>query len=266
MTPARIKAKKIVEQLQIDDPSILVDHLEDLCFHLNAVVQYESLDGAEARVVASDGTAIITVNEAETSKERVRFSIGHELGHFLLHCDKVSEFNCSRRDMETYTLKQQAMNLEFEANEFSGELLIPENLARPLIKGKKPNLVIVDELKQVFAMSFTVAAIRYAQLSDEPMAVVFFSKARGSKFPIMSKYFQNQKYWFPQGPLDKESLAFDAINGKTESRMCSVAASAWLELPASLQDETIMEQTRYYSTFDWGVSLLWMNKGDLIRY
>lgn len=267
MTPARIKAKNLIDQKGIDDPSILIEHLETLCFSLGASVQYGVLDGAEARIVANDGSAIITINSQEESKDRIRFSIGHELGHFLLHCDKASTFSCTKADMRSqHAAKQKALNLEFEANDFAGELLIPEVLALPIIKGRSPSIEIIDELKNTFAMSFTVAAIRYAQLSSEPVAAVFYSKANGIKFPSMSKYFQNQKYWFPQGKLDKESLAFDAIHGKTNARMMSVAATAWLELPVSLQDETIMEQTRYYPNFDWGFSLLWMKKGDLIRY
>lgn len=266
MTPARIKAKNLIDQKGIDNPSILIEHLETLCFSLGASVKYGPLHGAEARIVASDGSAIITINESEDSRDRIRFSIGHELGHFLLHCNQASTFNCTKADMRNHHAKIKAINLEFEANDFAGELLIPEVLAQAVIKGRSPCIEAIDDLKNTFAMSFTVAAIRYAQLSTEPVAAVFYSKAKGIKFPTMSKYFQAQKYWFPQGTLDKESLAFDAVSGQLHPRMMSVAATAWLELPASLQEETIMEQTRYYPDYDWGFSLLWMKKGDLIRY
>jgi hypothetical protein len=39
------------------------------------------------------------------------------------------------------------------------------------------------------------------------------------RFPKMSKYIEEQKYWFPNGPLEKEPLAFDVIPGKASQVM-----------------------------------------------
>lgn len=53
---------------------------------------------------------IIVLNRAKGTKERRRFSIAHELGHLILHCDK----------------KQITDRMEDEADEFAGCFLMPE--------------------------------------------------------------------------------------------------------------------------------------------
>lgn len=266
MSSARLRAKKLIDDYGIDDSSILVEHLEDLCFEIKAPVQYQKLDGAEARIVASDGHAIITVNSDEKMIERRRFSIGHELGHFLLHCKNAAEFNCSRKDMNEWFAKQEAVNQEVEANEFSIELLIPETLAKPVITRDKPSIEMIEGLAEKFLMSRSASALRYVELTDEAVAVVFFSKAKGiTGMPKKSKYFDAQNYWLPAGPLSKESLAYDLVNGAGNDRMASVAASAWIDLPRFLDEEVIMEQSRYYSKIDMGFSLLWIKGGRLLR-
>lgn len=245
MSAARNRAKKLISDYGIDDSSILVEHLADLCFDLKATIQYQKLDGAEARLVAGDGKGVITINSTEPMIERQRFSIGHELGHFLLHCKNAAEFNCSRKDMRDWFANQQANSQEVEANEFSIELLIPEVLAKPFIDSEKTGIEVIESIAEKYKMSRSASALRYVELSSEAVAVVFFSKSKGiTGVPKKSKYFEEQNHWIPSGPLDKDSVAYDLVNGKNSSRMTSVAASAWLQLPAYLEDELVYEQSR----------------------
>jgi len=260
----RSTAKSLIKKYEITDPTVLVDHLEDFCFELGAAVQFQPLQGADARIVAAEGRAIITISSDEKLKERIRFSIGHELGHFLLHCHEVPEFTCSRKDMGDWFGKQKAINREVEANEFSIELLAPESLVEPLIRSQMPSIEVIEQLADTFKMSRSAMAMRYVELSREPVAVVFYDK-KSVRTPKRSKYFEDLNYWFLSGPPDKESFAYDAINGKTYQKMQSVAATAWLKLPERLDEELIMEQTRYYPNYEFGFSLLWIKSGKLLR-
>jgi len=260
-----MKAASLISEYEIDQPSTLVDHLEDFCFELGAAIQRKPLDGFEARITAKDGKGIITINSNENRIERIRFSIGHELGHFLLHCNEIPEFNCNKKDMSEWFGKQKAISMEVEANEFSIELLIPTSLAKPIVKSGSPSIEAIESLAKTFKMSLSATAMRYVDLSDEPVAVVFFSKAKGIRNFKCSKYFEQQDYRFHFGLLDKESLAYEATCGKEQKRMSMVAASAWLELPHWLEEALIYEQTRYFPQFDMGFSLLWMKSGKIIR-
>jgi len=265
MNRAQLKAAKLISDYQIDDPSILVEHLEDFCFELGTAIQYLPLEGVEARITASGGKGIITINSAENRIERIRFSIGHELGHFLLHCNDIPEFNCTRKDMSEWFSKQKAISMEVEANEFSINLLTPESLAKPLVKSSSPSIDAIESIAKTFNMSLSATALRYVELSSEPVAVVFYTKVTGVRNFKCSKYFEQQNYRFHFGLLDRESLAHEVSMGKEQKRMSMVAASAWLELPDWLQESLIYEQTRYFPQFDMGFSLLWMKSGKIIR-
>lgn len=265
MSFARAKANSIINDYGIDNASILINHLEDLCFDLGAYVQFKPLDGADARIVAKDGKGIITINSNEQMEQYVRFSVGHELGHFLLHCKDIPEFNCSRRDMDSWFANNAAQQKEIEANEFSVELLLPEILVKPIIKKEKVCIETVEKIAAEFKMSISSSVRRYVDLNSEATAVIFYNKDGMTSFN-KSKLFDDQKYFIQKGPLDKESLAYDVVAGKNHTNPMSVAATAWLSLPSSLQEETIIEQTRYYPNYNFGFSLLWIKSAKLIRY
>lgn len=83
-------------------------------------------------------------DKAVEGDPRHRFTLAHELGHFLLHTpDRVS---FARGDVPAY------MNPEWQANVFAGELLAPCGL----VKG-----MTVYEIVDKCGMSFTAAQIQY---------------------------------------------------------------------------------------------------------
>ena len=64
----------------IDSPDDV--DLEVMAFFCGARVKYRDLTSCAARIVGKDNRAIITVDR-RTSFERQRFSIAHELGHWV---------------------------------------------------------------------------------------------------------------------------------------------------------------------------------------
>lgn len=62
----------------------------------------------------------INANQSDTTQT---FTIGHELGHFLLH----KNHNNFRIDLEDYSTTNDPENQETEANFFAGSLLLPKN-------------------------------------------------------------------------------------------------------------------------------------------
>lgn len=68
---------------------------------------------------------------------RLRFSLAHELGHYILHQEKyqdaaVSDFD-SMKDWLNHHSGDKA-NIEREANEFAGRLLVPIEVLSPLFE------------------------------------------------------------------------------------------------------------------------------------
>lgn len=68
------------------------------------------------------------------TQNRVRFSIAHELGHFILHSDVIKEIAMgSPKDWMRFKQEipeKQWSLLEFHAREFAGRLLVPSNRLR----------------------------------------------------------------------------------------------------------------------------------------
>lgn len=82
--------------------------------------------GVEARIIGLDDTAIISVNNSSTAT-RQRFSIGHELGHWMNDRGQI-DLGCNSDKQERYYTGTDKESL---ANAFATELLLPSNMFVP---------------------------------------------------------------------------------------------------------------------------------------
>ena len=101
--------------------------LRDVVNHLNLslVERRREPFGSEAALVArGDGHAIEL--RGSSGERRLRFTIAHEIGHFLLHPGRAM----SERGGAT---NQSTARLEREADQFAAELLMPEHLVRQAV-------------------------------------------------------------------------------------------------------------------------------------
>jgi hypothetical protein len=141
-------------------------------------------------------TGIILVNKAARDGRR-RFTIGHELGHFLIISHKPVEagkFLCSRKDMMSWSSDQndRYARMEAEANEFSALLLIPPPALRKFIAKGDPSLAHVPSVAKHFDVSKEAAARSYARYHPENIAIVVVKDGivqrahKGPKFPWIS--------------------------------------------------------------------------------
>lgn len=263
MSISRAVAKKTIDQLGINSPADLIE-LEDICWALGAYVQYEDIDGAEARITMDGDRGVITAGMNQLYPARTRFSVGHELGHFLLHRDKKNEFLCHQRDMTDWFSTEAQKRLEVEANEFSIEFLIPQVFANPILKKQRPGWAVVDELIEIFQMSTTASVKRFIELSSEPVAAVFYNKDMVTHH-FRSQSFEEQGFWVPKGGVSADTFASDAIKGTAPKKMSAVAASAWFKVKPWLEDETIFEEARFFPKIGTGVSILWVNNRKLLK-
>jgi hypothetical protein len=116
----------------------------------------------------------ILVNGA-SSRRRRRYTVGHELGHFLneRHVPTTDEgFQCTKEDMGHPKRSGRYLRQEQEANTFSIELLAPERFIRSRLRHPadlEHALAIADDQE----ISREAAVRRYVALHDECLAVVF---------------------------------------------------------------------------------------------
>src|SRR5690606_21936818 len=71
---------KLLEELGIENTEEI--DIEAIAQHCDATIVYERLHGCAARIIGGAQQAIIAV-DSESSRQRQRFSAGHELGHWM---------------------------------------------------------------------------------------------------------------------------------------------------------------------------------------
>ncbi|QMV42666.1 ImmA/IrrE family metallo-endopeptidase [Cohnella cholangitidis] len=94
---------------------------------------------------------IIGVNSSH-SKNRQRFTIAHEVGHFLLHKGETTHFDRGAfRVNYRNSLSSTATNKEeIEANTFAAAILMPEHFIIPAIEQKlSDGLDISDDINEI---------------------------------------------------------------------------------------------------------------------
>ncbi|HYF91437.1 MAG TPA: ImmA/IrrE family metallo-endopeptidase [Symbiobacteriaceae bacterium] len=144
-SPAEAKATEVLQRAreesvalgeQWDAYNVDVELLAAILFDLG-VQQVPDLRVGEREYAGFlDGDAGLVVVEETHHEHRRRFSIAHEVGHYVLHylprTAPVGVFACTSRDMETDAVpaRESAARLlhcrrEVEANLFAGELLMP---------------------------------------------------------------------------------------------------------------------------------------------
>jgi Zn-dependent peptidase ImmA (M78 family) len=169
---AEKKATKILETLNIDQIPIPV---EEIAYKLNIKISYEPFEGDLSGLLYRDNLdTIIGVNSNESDK-RQRFTIAHELGHFILHeGDQLHVDHNFKVNFRDSISSQGSKLIEIEANAFAASLLMPEALVREAYETAIPNGVDpfsdddhseeVTLLAKLFNVSKTAMLIRLGKL------------------------------------------------------------------------------------------------------
>jgi hypothetical protein len=191
--------------------------IENLCslFDISKIIPLET-EGFEGGLITDEDkyTGVILYNQ-NSSVPRRRFTIAHELGHFLIPTHKVTaegRFLCSQQDMFQLAGKEQdrRARMEVEANRFASLILIPPPELRAQINLKLgPSLHEMIELAKIFQVSKEAMARSYVNNHEELVAVAviqngkilrlyrdrfrfpFIQVAPGAKVPMNSFFYRN---------------------------------------------------------------------------
>lgn len=168
--------KKIVQEILNQNPDIkLPISLEEIATAAGiSDIQYQSLDGLEGALVANEekSEGIIVINN-KAIPSRQRFTLGHELGHFLIP-RHGHDMKCTVKDLnKKASLKSKILDIEAEANVFSSQLLMPPQLLikRGLLDAS-PNINNIIQLKDICDVSFQACANNYINIHGDFLAVV----------------------------------------------------------------------------------------------
>jgi Zn-dependent peptidase ImmA (M78 family) len=164
-----IKAQRAAQRiLKSVGYSIPVDIKKIIESHKISIRSQPMEDNMSSMLVIKDGRAVIGVNQAHSST-RQRFSLAHELGHFLLHSKSTRVFLDASTIFFRDELASEGSDIEeIEANNFAAELLMPASALRQIIRQQSLDAFderAVQRLAAQFEVSVQALTIRLTRLN-----------------------------------------------------------------------------------------------------
>lgn len=200
-------------------------------------IREASLKGLEGALVTTpDRNVGSIVLNRQARPPRRRFTLAHELGHFLNPWHRPSDpsgsFSCSRADMvvgwkRRSTSVSMHVSQEIEANRFAIELLAPPHLMRPYLGGI-PDLAKALSLDGALDLSREACARRYVEMLEQPSALILSDEGvvryvhRHHEFPFVACQRGQRS---PALPLPADETGLPAHE--------EAAQTDWLARPAS---------------------------------
>jgi Zn-dependent peptidase ImmA (M78 family) len=193
--------------------------------------------------------------KANGNPQRRRFTVGHELGHYLLPWHRQTEFSCTAQDIKESPpdgKSNRGVEMEVEANAFASELLMPSVPFRRFLRELgEPTIEHVVQLSARFDTSIEATARRFLNVCGYPVAFVFSQGStirywtKGPDFPYLLRVRNGH-------PLPRDSYAIQPGDGIGD--MDEVDAYTWLSdergprLPEMILEQTLYQKDGYKVT------------------
>ena len=251
-------AKAVHGQLgQISSPVPVVDIAQSLGV---SDVTAQTFDGFEGMLltdkVRSRGAILANTSKG---KRRARFTIAHELGHFLMERHQLSEtvgFRCMTGDLRETREGRQRLSQETQANQFAIALLAPTYRVAPLLK-KDPDLRDAQRMRDDLGISLEACIRLMIDCRYEPLAAVWCHNGR-VRYVVRSKEFPfislTRGSALPQSSAARRTVSNGTL-GFTE--LCETHSLPW----TSQADLELYEQTRL-GNGGHAVTMLWADLPD----
>lgn len=204
--PVKMVVKDILKKSGIISP---VEPFE-VCYKLGVQVVYLDLplhlDGFTFKNKSAN-RGLIALNAEYSGTPREKFTLAHELAHYLMHEETESELTIEHPRF--YGNVKNLREYENEANQFAELLLIPEGskeeqylktLTKPFVKN-------VQSLSEKWQLSVSVIISRLVKATPEPMRLTIYKDS--------DKVYQvESKYWEEDAAFDEKEIVeemFDTL-------------------------------------------------------
>ena len=128
---------------------------------------------------------------------RGRFTLAHELGHYIIDTHRIGLMKGLLEPHHSTTNKKQFYEIEREADYFASCLLMPEVRFQKDIYRKKFCFDLINSLSKEYNVSITACAFRFAQIGSHPIMIIYSESGiikwiyNSEDFPY--KYLLNNK-------------------------------------------------------------------------
>jgi len=168
-------------------------------------------------------TIFLNLHGRGLDDSRVRFTLGHELGHFFLHRSLLRQGGAFHDDKITFG--EHLKTVEREANTFSAECILPKGLLRDRLDGRVLDIRLVDRIASEAKASLQATAIRLASATSDRLC--FFWEEDGAiQWPSPSDDWKHSMYRWSAwtGAIPPKSAAASCSDSFEERE---VARNVW---------------------------------------
>jgi IrrE N-terminal-like domain len=256
VTPAADLANYVAQKFVKTAPPDLTALCRDLGLRIREVPA-KGFDGALIRS-KPDQKGIVAVKLSIHEKSRKRFTIAHEIGHFISpHHRNLGEI-CEERKIESFD--SHLNRTEIEANEFAAKLLLPSALLRRRFNLSEFSLAQISDVALDFGTSLTATTRSFLTLTDLPCAMVWSVSNRARWF-VRSDSF---RFYLPLPELPANgSFAARIFRGEsTPAELAPVRPDAWLDRRAAEHVALLLEHSISLPNYNAVLSLLWAYKAE----
>ena len=228
-------------------PSFNDDPITDVQGHA-----LKNFEGALAKDPAAPRWAIF-YNTNIAHAGRVRFTLAHELGHYMLHRQRAGPdgFECGTSDMLRYDTGYTVR--EEEANAFAACLLMPAHDFRHQVEGEPFSFDLLGHCADRYGVSLTSAVLRWLEFTSKRAIAVFSEDGYMHWAKSSPKAFKSGKYFTTRSgpiPVPSTSLAAEQTFSFTARNGVRHALGVWFA------DEEAVEYTIYSEEYEKTLTVL----------
>lgn len=257
MTSPSELASHLLDRLGIQGKPDLVQVAQRIGLRI-VEVDAEAFDGSLVR--ALDGPkGIVAVKQSLREISRKRFTIAHEIGHYLIPSHRNLENVCTGGMIESW---QKGLNKpELEANEFAVELLLPTRYVREPLQLNDPSLKTIGRVASQFETSLTATTLRFVSLTDLPCVAVW-SEGRRARWYRRSDAFP---FYLSKEILPCDgSFAYGLFEGSNApDDFAEIPAETWLDRQDADRVVRVLEHSIGLPNYDAVLTLLQFELKDV---
>lgn len=200
------------------------------------------------------GSGIIVVRE-QSIPQRQRFSIGHELGHFLIPSHKPGKEGFLCKEIGVFN-SHSVDGIEKEADQFSASLLMPNHLMQAdVLSSGEPDLDNILGLARAYDVSMQAFLRSYFQFCEYHCCAIF-SRNGQIMFPMWRDGFPYLSVRKGMPVPRQSATAQCKLGDGCISEVEVVEPSCWISenrqvLPRELYEQTFIQSDGYKVTLIW---------------
>jgi hypothetical protein len=259
---------KILPDLSIPVP------IEELSYQLDiSTIEPHTTEAFEGCLITdADRHSGAILFNGSSHRFRQRFTIAHELGHFLIPShipNPDGRFLCSKRDMERLSVVEgsRRAKMEVEANTFASLMLIPPPVIKKLIRETKhPDLGDISVFSRTFEVSKLAMALAYTNYHPSSIAIIIVQDG------IIKRIYRNSSnFQYALGHLKNQKVPLGALFYRGDhkvgepSDIAETCSELWLEQRRGKPLPVLYEQV-YRQQQGFGMIMLWAEEVDDEEY